>query len=402
MATRSWQKPIVAIVRADTMEYEKIEVKKMVQEAIRMLGGIDAFVGHGSRVFIKPNLVTNLPATAGVTVEPKIVGSLVELVREAGAREVWVGDSTVNWSKSYDVMADLGLTKEVERYGGRLVDLDAVPMVALDIPNGRAIRHIEVPQPLVEADVIINVAKAKTHMIDGITCCIKNWVGIIPQKIRLQYHQMPRLSHVVIDLMSRLPPTLCVVDALVVGEGEGPLNVDPRFMGLILAGNDPVATDVVMGYLMGLEADELHFAYTGYFAGLGEIDISKVEIRGPALEDLRIRVRRPIPAFNRFPCNVVFGGACWGGLTWLLGTFVSWQRDGTWERIQKVLGRPTFMIGFNAEDPAFEAHLKEGPYFIVGDCAPEKYKTHKETTFVPGCPAGPAINETVSRFLKGG
>ncbi|RLI07003.1 hypothetical protein DRO42_08725, partial [Candidatus Bathyarchaeota archaeon] len=355
MAARNPQGPTVAIVRTDTLEYERIDIRKMVREAIEMLGGIDVFVGHDTRVFIKPNVVTNVPATAGVTVEPRIVGALVELAREAGARQVWVGDSTVNWSKAHDVMADLGLIEEVERYGGRIVDLDAVPVARLDIPNGHAVRCMEVPQPLLEADAIIDVAKAKTHMIDGISCCIKNWVGIIPQKTRLQYHQMPRLSQVVVDLMSRLPPALCVVDALGIGAGEGPLAVESRSMGLVIAGDDPVATDVVVGQLRGLGADERLFAYTAYFAGLGEIDMSKVEVRGPTLDDLRVRVRRPIPGLcNRFPCNVALGGACWGGLTWLVGTFVTWQRDGTWDRIGEALGKPTFMIGFNAEDPAFE------------------------------------------------
>ncbi len=395
--------PRVSIVQTRIAEYSQINIETMVREVLVPLGGIDSFVGPGQRVFIKPNAVFNAPAMSGVTTEPKIVGALVQLAFEAGAKEVLVGDASCNGSNSYEVMRDLGLVKEVEQRGGKVLDLDTVPCASLNIPNGKAVRQIEVPQPLMEADVIINVPKAKVHMIDGITCCIKNWVGIIPQRHRLGYHQMPRLVQVITDIMHQLPPALCVVDALVIGEGEGPLNVDPRFLGLIIAGNDPVATDVIVGELLGFESDELAFAWAAHLEGIGEIDRSKIQVFGPPLSDLKIRASRPIPAiYNRFPCNVVLGGACWGCLTWFIGTAVTWQKDGTWQKVTTALGTPTFLIGFNAEDPAFDDHLAAGPYFIVGDCAPDKYKQDERTIIIPGCPPGPALQEAVLQLLEGG
>jgi uncharacterized protein (DUF362 family) len=395
--------PTVSIIQTRAVEYGQIDIDKMVRESLEPLGGMNFFVSPGQRVLIKPNAVSNLPATSGATTEPRIVGALVQLALEAGAREVWVGDSSCNWSNSYQVMNDLGLVREIEQRGGKVLDLDTVPSVSLNIPNGKAVRQVEVPQPLVEADVIIDVPKAKTHMIDSITCCLKNWVGIIPQRHRLGYHQMPRLAQIVADIMTQLAPSLCVVDALIIGEGEGPLNVDPRFLGLIIAGNDPVATEVIIGELLGFEADELVFAWAAYLEGLGEIDRNKIQVFGPPLDKLKIRAHRPIPAiYNRFPCNIVLGGACWGGLTWFVGTAVTWQKDGTWQKVIEGLGTPTFMMGFNAEDPAFDEHLAVGPYFIVGDCAPDKYKQDERTIVIPGCPPGPALPEAVLRMLKGG
>jgi len=72
-----------------------------------------------------------------------------------------------------------------------------------------------------------------------------------------------------------------------------------------------------------------------------------------------------------------------------------WERDGIWEEILQERGKPTFMIGFNAEYIRFEKHLEEGPYFVVGDCAPAKYRENPKTIHIEGCFPGPAIAETV-------
>ncbi|MEM3618345.1 MAG: DUF362 domain-containing protein [Candidatus Bathyarchaeia archaeon] len=393
----------MSIVSVHKQQYNYTDVWKALKEALNLLDGVSYFIKPGDRVFIKPNAVTDIGAERGVTTDPQIVGALTEIAFDAGASKVIVGESSVNWSNSYDIMKKLGITTMVKERGGMVIDLDQEPLVEVDIPRGEALRKAKLARILLEVDVIINAPKAKTHMIDGITCCIKNWVGLIPQKYRLQFHQMPRLIQVVIDIMRVVHPTLCVVDAIVVGEGEGPLNVDPRFMGAILVGDDPVATDVIVGQLLGISADELWFPWAAFLAGLGELDYRHIELRGISPELLQMRARRPIPAISgRFPCNVILGGACWGCLTWFIGTLVSWGKDGTWERITQLVGKPTFMLGFNANDPALEEHLATGPYLVIGDCTLATYEPKQrfpEILKVPGCPPGPAFINAVQQLL---
>lgn len=50
---------------------------------------------------------------------------------------------------------------------------------------------------------------------------------------------------------------LNIVDAVVAGEGNGPLDPSPRTAGLILAGVNPVATDLVCADIMGLDYHHL-------------------------------------------------------------------------------------------------------------------------------------------------
>jgi hypothetical protein len=50
---------------------------------------------------------------------------------------------------------------------------------------------------------------------------------------------------------------LTIIDGIIGGEGEGPLMPEPVRSGLLIAGNDPVAADVVSSRLMGLDWEKI-------------------------------------------------------------------------------------------------------------------------------------------------
>ena len=81
-----------------------------------------------------------------------------------------------------------------------------------------------------------------------------------------------------------------------------------------------------------------------------------------------------------------------------------WQADHLWDVVVRLKGKPTFLIG-RAEDPDFEAHLREGTYFVLDDVALDKYKHDPRVTFIPGSPIGnemmPVIMEALGVDLPG-
>ena len=86
-------------------------------------------------------------------------------------------------------------------------------------------------------------------------------------------------------LASRLHPHLAVIDGYEGMEGEGPANGTPVNSRVCVASRDWLAADRVGVELMGID-----FAKVGYLnycakAGLGQADLSKIEIVGPALKD---------------------------------------------------------------------------------------------------------------------
>jgi hypothetical protein len=229
---------------------------------------------------------------------------------------------------------------------------------------------------------------------------VKNWVGLIDQQTRLDHHQS-RLPKLVAELHRLLPEDICFGDGVIVGEGDGPDLCRPRYLGALLASNDPVALDVIGAELLGMHRHDLVFPWTAYFEGVGEIDPNRIRLLGAHPQEIAIQIEKPLEVmYHRFPCNIVLGGMCEGCFAWFMGPALFWERDGIWEKINANVGRPTMMLGFNAVDRNFEKHLSEGPYFVIGDCTPTRFQQDPRVVFIPGCCPGPRIPEIILKTCK--
>ncbi len=392
---------LVSIVTSKTAEYGKTDFRDMVRRSLENLEDAGIPVPAAGTVFIKPNLVIGAAAVEGITTEPRFVSGLIELLRDRGVARVYVGESPASYLSARESFRQSGMEEAVLEAGGEIVDIDeARERTSIELPGSDIVRSLTVPRKALEADCLINFAKLKTHRIGSLTCCVKNWVGFLSQSLRLQHHQS-RLPKLVAELHRAIPEHLCFADALVVGEGDGPDLCRPRFLGALLASNDPVALESVGADLLRVHRGDLTFAWTAHRGGVGEIDRNRIRLIGSSVESLSVAIEKPVEAlYGRFPCTIVLGGLCEGCFAWFTGPALFWERDGTWERINRNAGRPTFMLGFNAVDLRFEEHLQEGPYFVVGDCPPAGFREDPRTVHIPGCCPGPAIPETVLQTCR--
>ena len=80
--------------------------------------------------------------------------------------------------------------------------------------------------------------------------------GLLPDKLKLKYHAMG-ISKVIVDINTVLKPQLTVVDGFIAMEGKGPTDGSPVKMDLILAGQDPVATDATCARIMGFDPHQI-------------------------------------------------------------------------------------------------------------------------------------------------
>ena len=392
----------VSIVRTDTAVYDDIDFDLLVRNCVANLEDCGVQVPTGGTVFIKPNAIAGFSSRSSITTEPELIAATIKLLKARGVKTITVGDSSASHIRSRDTFAETGLMDAVIGAGAEFVDIDAPSeIIDLPLPDSDLIASLPVARKALEADCLINFGKLKTHRIaSSITCTVKNYVGFISQDIRLAYHQT-RLPKLVAELHKAMPAHLHFADALIVGEGDGPDLSKPRYLGVVLGSNDPVALDSIAAELVGVHRSDLLFPWTAYYEGVGEIDRNKITVIGPDIRDIAIRIKKPVSVmYNRFPCNIVLGAMCEGCFAWFQGPALFWEKDGIWERINANCGRPTFMIGFNAEDLKFETHLAEGPYFVVGDCAPERFRNDPRTVYIPGCCPGPAIPDTVLKHCK--
>jgi uncharacterized protein (DUF362 family) len=395
------QRPAAKVAIAHTREkHRSIErVLELVREALSHLGGISSFIQPGQTVLIKPNQTVYYSAEEGCTTDPLVVGALIRLAREAHAKRIQVGESSGGFFSSLECMRITGMAAMAEREGAELVDLgsDQVPNRIVPVPGGSVIRQVPLPAPVLDADVIISVPKAKNHHIEPISGAMKNWVGLVNQNWRLYNHGDDEMIPRFVDIMSVARPALCVVDALIAGEGDGPIADLPRWCGCILASTDPVATDVTIARLLGQDPGKLNFAREGERRGLGVRE--PIEYLGTPLDQVAFQAWPGHAGFDYLPLNFLVGSGVTlaGTIGHVKSVLDSMLRRGELNQVIWMKGTPTIMVG-EIEDPNFEQHLKEGPYVVFDDAAKPKYKQDPRVYFVPG---HPVLRTAMPELMKG-
>ena len=157
--------------------------------------------------------------------------------------------------------------------------------------EGRHLKSLAVPEFMLGCTKFISIAKLKTHDAEKMSCVLKNEFGLITERFgRSKYH--PYLSEVLADLNDLYRADLYIVDADWALEGKGPSEGEPRKVGVILCGKDPVATDIVAAKLMGFNPLSVpHIKYCMKNLS-GVKDINEVKTVG---DEIKIKPFKSIP-----------------------------------------------------------------------------------------------------------
>ena len=282
----------LALVRCP--DYRPSSVGPAVDEALGLLGGLEAFVRRTSRVFVKINhLSPPSPPEAGIVTHPAFAAAVLERLKEAGA-EVVVGDD-VN-SRDGDPFGLSGYREVCRRLGIRLADLkeDGFRKVLL---RGRRVGSAFYSGLVLEAEVVINLPKFKTHSFTVLTGAVKNMFGCLPHGRRLEAHRrfpdQGDFSEMLVDIYGCRLPSLTLMDAVVVMEGEGPAAGKLRPAGLVLASADGVAVDAAAAALAGFDPDDVPTNAAAGGRGFGVSDLGRVEVVGQRLADAFLPAFKP-------------------------------------------------------------------------------------------------------------
>lgn len=273
----------VAIVKCE--DYTSKKIIDAVFRAVDLLGGIESFVKQNDNVLIKPNLLSARNPEEAVTTHPEIVRAAIRLVKKAGARPL-IGDSPGNFSTIKDV------NSVYEKTGiKRITEEEKVELVRFD--KSRIIDDYPVAEVALNASLIISLPKLKTHALTVMTGAIKNTFGLIPGLFKVECHRndpKPRnFIKVLLDIFEIIKPRLFIMDGVLAMEGDGPAAGNPREVGLILASPDAVSLDSVVSELVGLPSYKDMIVNEARRRGLGEADINNIEVRGEAIEDVKIK-----------------------------------------------------------------------------------------------------------------
>jgi len=231
-------------------------------------------------VLLKPNLVSATDLDRAVTTHPALIEALVDLVQEAGGN-VWIGDSPAGPIEgNARVWQQSGVAAIVAGHGTvSLAPFDRVKWRRLDG------KDYFIAPPVLEADLVINVPKLKTHGLLLYTGAVKNLFGVVPGTRKRELHThapgMQDFSQVLVDVLELVRPGLTIVDGIVGQDGTGlGAGGTPHRYACLAASTDPVAVDTVVTAAMGYRAGEiLHLAQAGA-RGLGVSDLRDIRVEG--------------------------------------------------------------------------------------------------------------------------
>jgi uncharacterized protein (DUF362 family) len=229
-------KILVGVVQGD-------DVDRMVREAVAMIGGLGRLAVRGKTVLIKPNVVSDQPPPA--TTNPKVVGSVVRLFKEAGASRVIVGDmSAIMMLPTAGNMERTGITKAAREAGAEVIDFDHAEWIELKPPGAWLTPSIHIARPVYKADLLVNVPVVKTHRNATYSICLKNFVGVTHPRYRPYRVNPAKWEEVVAELNLAVHPILNIIDATTIMVAGGPWEGPSEKTNLIIASGDRIAADV--------------------------------------------------------------------------------------------------------------------------------------------------------------
>jgi uncharacterized protein (DUF362 family)/ferredoxin len=231
--------------------YDRELVTSGIRRLLEPLGGMATFVRPGERVLLKPNLLMGKPPEAAVTTHPEVVRAVIAEVRSVGGIPL-VGDSPGIGSYR-KITEKTGIAAVCAETGAELVEFRE----AVTVQGSGIFKKIELARPYMEADRIINLPKLKTHEMMTMTCAVKNLFGAVIGTAKAGWHlkagaDRELFARMILEICLLRPPDLTIVDAVVAMEGNGPASGDPKQVGLLVAGDNAVAVDIIAAELAGI------------------------------------------------------------------------------------------------------------------------------------------------------
>ncbi len=282
---------------------------KQALEKLEEEDGLSKKLGSLDTVLVKPNLtqppdpkLPGVPRNAGthnhVTTDPFAVLAAVNYLMDRGVKKILIAES-VGWrGKTSNAFQKCGYSKIFENMKGvKLVELatsdpdttqDRMSVrIPFDVPI-TDFSSFEVNRALKDVDLIVNIAKMKTHVSLGVTGALKNYYGFLEPRTRRQLghgtangrfvdplirdhtrgelaFSYKHLSEVIAQIGAGLHsglkiPSIDVIEGVLCQEGGGPLFIvgQPTAEWSAIAGyNCPASVDKAMAEYMGFTKETL-------------------------------------------------------------------------------------------------------------------------------------------------
>jgi len=214
-------------------------------------------ISRGDRVLLKPNLLAPARPEKAMLTHPMVVRAVAEYVVEKGARPQISDSPAVGGFEK--VLKESGIK---DALNGMDVELKEFTE-SLTVETGEPFRKLEIARDVLEADLIINIPKLKTHTQMLLTLGIKNLFGCVVGVKKPEWHfragvDRELFAKLLVQVYLAVKPRLTILDGILAMEGQGPgKRGTPRELGLIMASKNTAALDHTVCKILGIPPDEV-------------------------------------------------------------------------------------------------------------------------------------------------
>lgn len=251
---------------------------------------------NSRNILLKPNLLID---KENACTQPSIIRGVIKFLKlkNISPDNIFIGDSPGQVRKTATFIAkklniyDISIEEEI-----KFVNFENEAPIKENINDGIKLKEIYVSKPVKESDVIINLPRLKTHGEATITGAIKNYWGIIPGGLKAKYHLLGRnpyeFGECIVDnfswIVKNKKKRITVYDLDKVMQGPmGPVSGKMVNWGLILAGTDELALDVVALEIGKVNALNVPHLANAVERKLGIGDLENIEILGISIKEAK-------------------------------------------------------------------------------------------------------------------
>ncbi len=236
----------------NNVNYNKDLIKEKLYSGFQLLGGFEKYFEKKDKILLKPNILAGDVPEKATTTHPVFLAAVVEFFLE-NEMNITIGESPA-MSQLEKAAKTCGIWQIASEYGVDFIELDK-PKVFTNKKNP-FIKSFEFSERINYFNKIISLPKIKSHGFTNYTGAMKNLFGLVPGRIKAQWHvRLPKpenFSKMICDLNDTIPQTISIMDGILCQEGNGPRGGNPIELNSLIIGENPFITDLVAINLIGL------------------------------------------------------------------------------------------------------------------------------------------------------
>lgn len=279
----------VCALAAESYTYS--EIKAVVDRQFELLA-LDRLIKPGMKIVLKPNLLMKRSPEEATTTHPTLVAAITEHLLALGAASVTLAESPgglYNQPQLSGIYKATGMSEYSKNYG--FVLNEDFTWKETQWMEGETCKLFNIITPLLEADMVISIAKLKTHGMTGLSGAVKNLFGAVPglQKPELHYRFPEKMAfcNMLIDLWECVHPAITFVDAVESMEGNGPSGGNARKTDRIFCSTDPYALDMILAHFIDMPITQIPVLQNAVRRGLAPSAVSEIPLIGDEIVPIK-------------------------------------------------------------------------------------------------------------------